>query len=71
MTPEELAGTRKTPGSLEEALAGLEQDHAFLTRDDVFTDDLIQTWITYKRENEIDPLRLRPHPYEFYLYYDN
>jgi len=71
MTREELAGTRKTPGSLEEALHALEEDHAFLTRDDVFTDDLIQTWIDYKRENEVDPLRLRPHPYEFYLYYDN
>jgi glutamine synthetase len=71
MTREELAGTRKTPGSLEEALHALEEDHAFLTRGDVFTDDLIQTWIDYKRENEVDPLRLRPHPYEFYLYYDN
>src|SRR6266511_210586 len=71
MTREELAGTRKTPGSLEEALHALEEDHAFLTRSDVFTDDLIQTWIDYKRENEVDPLRLRPHPYEFYLYYDN
>ncbi len=71
MTREELAGTRKTPGSLEEALCALEQDHTFLTRGDVFTDDLIETWIDYKRENEIDPLRLRPHPYEFYLYYDN
>ena len=49
----------------------LEQDHAFLTRGDVFTEDLIQTWIDYKREHEIDPLRLRPHPHEFYLYYDN
>jgi glutamine synthetase len=66
-----LAGTRTTPGSLEEALAALESDHEFLTRGDVFTDDLIQTWIEYKHENEVDPLRLRPHPYEFHLYYDN
>jgi glutamine synthetase len=71
MTKEELGGTRKTPGSLAEALAALEADHAFLTKGDVFTDDLIETWIAYKRENEVDPLRLRPHPYEFHLYYDN
>ena len=71
MTKEELAGTRKTPGSLDEALAALETDHAFLTRGGVFTVDLIETWIAYKRENEVDPLRLRPHPYEFHLYYDN
>ena len=71
MSRAELEGTRKTPASLEEALQALEQDHAFLTRGEVFTDDLIRTWIDYKREHEIDPLRLRPHPYEFFLYYDN
>jgi glutamine synthetase len=71
MSKEELAHTRQTPGSLDEALRALEADHAFLTKDEVFTDDLIQTWIDYKRENEVDPLRLRPHPYEFHLYYDN
>lgn len=71
MTPDELARYAHTPPSLEAALNALEQDHAFLTRDDVFTDDLIETWITYKRENEVEPLRLRPHPYEFNLYYDN
>lgn len=71
MTPEELAGTRKTPGSLPESLAALESDHAFLTKGGVFTDDLIQTWIAYKTEHEIDPLRMRPHPYEFHLYYDS
>jgi glutamine synthetase len=65
------AGTRTTPGSLEEALSALEADHAFLTRGDVFTDDLIQTWIEYKRDNEVDSMRLRPHPHEFNLYYDN
>src|SRR5262245_50691471 len=73
MSREEMhaAGTRTTPGSLDEALAALEADHAFLTRGDVFTNDTIETWIEYKRENEVDPLRLRPHPYEFHLYYDN
>ena len=73
MSKEEMrdAGTRTTPGSLEEALAALETDHAFLTRGEVFTDDIIRTWIDYKRENEVDPLRLRPHPHEFHLYYDN
>jgi glutamine synthetase len=71
MTPKELAGTRKTPASLDEALRALEVDHAFLTRGGVFTDDLIRTWVDYKRENEVDPLRLRPHPHEFHLYYDN
>lgn len=71
MTAAELEGTRKTPGDLAEALAALEADHEFLTHGDVFTDDLIQTWIDYKRENEIKPMSLRPHPYEFELYYDN
>ncbi|MCI0433674.1 MAG: type I glutamate--ammonia ligase [Gemmatimonadetes bacterium] len=71
MTPAELAGTRVTPGSLPEALAALKTDHAFLTRGGVFTDDLIENWIDYKTENEVDPLRMRPHPYEFHLYYDN
>ncbi|MDX1644020.1 MAG: type I glutamate--ammonia ligase [Thermoanaerobaculia bacterium] len=71
MTRDELAGTEKTPGSLDEALAALEEDHEFLTRGDVFTNDLIETWIEYKRENELKPMSLRPHPYEFELYYDN
>lgn len=71
MSPEELAKTNKTPGSLEEALLALEGDHAFLTKGDVFTDDMIETWIRWKREKEIDPMRLRPHPFEFSLYYDN
>jgi glutamine synthetase len=71
MTPEELQDYRHTPGSLEEALDALKQDHAFLTQGDVFTDDLIETWVEYKRANEVDPLKLRPHPYEFHLYYDN
>lgn len=71
MTPEELARYPHTPGSLDEALKALERDDAFLTRRGVFTDDLIETWIAYKRENEVAPLRLRPHPYEFHLYYDS
>jgi glutamine synthetase len=64
-------GVRTTPGSLEEALTALEEDHAFLIQGGVFTDDLVRTWIDYKRDKELDPIRLRPHPYEFYLYYDN
>jgi len=71
MTAEELAGYRKTPGSLEEALQALEADHAFLTKGGVFTSDLIETWIAWKREKELTELALRPHPYEFYLYYDS
>lgn len=71
MRPDELAHIPSTPASLDEALRALEEDHAFLTRGGVFTDDLIRTWIDYKRENEVEPLRLRPHPYEFHLYYDS
>jgi glutamine synthetase len=70
LPPEELAEVPKTPGSLEEALAALERDHEFLLRGDVFTPDVIGTWIDYKRKKEIDAIRLRPHPYEFCLYYD-
>ena len=58
------------PGSLEAVLDTLEADHAYLTEGGVFTEDLVETWLDYKRSNEIDPLRLRPHPYEFELYYD-
>jgi glutamine synthetase len=71
MGADELAKHPHTPGSLPEALEALEQDHAFLTRSGVFTDDLIETWIAYKKENEVDPIRLRPHPHEFHLYYDS
>jgi glutamine synthetase len=71
MSPEELAKTPHTPGRLDEALDALAQDHDYLLAGGVFTDDLIETWIKYKTDNEVDPLRLRPHPYEFYLYYDN
>jgi glutamine synthetase len=70
MPPEELANVPKAPGSLDEALAALEADHDFLLRGDVFTDDVIATWLRYKREKEIQPMRLRPHPYEFCLYFD-
>ncbi len=70
LPPEELAKIGQVPSSLEEALAALEDDHEFLTEGGVFTDDLIETWIAYKRESEIDPVRLRPHPWEFMLYYD-
>jgi glutamine synthetase len=71
MTKVELAETPHTPASLEEALDSLGKDHAFLVKGGVFTDDLIETWIHYKTENEVNELRLRPHPYEFHLYYDN
>ncbi|MCS6816813.1 MAG: type I glutamate--ammonia ligase [Blastocatellia bacterium] len=70
MSPEELKDVPKLPGSLEEALAALEQDHEFLLKGDVFTPALIERWIRYKREREVDAVRLRPHPMEFYLYLD-
>jgi glutamine synthetase len=70
LPPEELAKVPKAPGSLDEALSALERDHEFLLRGDVFTEDVIATWIRFKREKEIQPMRLRPHPYEFCLYYD-
>jgi len=70
LKPEELENVPTTPGSLEEALAGLRADHEFLLRGDVFTPDVIDTWIWYKTENEVDQLRLRPHPYEFCMYAD-
>ncbi|MCT2089118.1 type I glutamate--ammonia ligase [Micrococcus terreus] len=69
LPPEEAKDIQKAPGSLEEALAALEEDHEFLLAGDVFTEDLIQTWIEYKREVEILPLSIRPNPYEFELYY--
>ncbi len=70
LSPEELTDVPQTPGSLDEALAALRADHEFLLRGDVFTPDVIDTWIWYKTENEVDALRLRPHPYEFCMYYD-
>jgi len=68
--PEELADIPSVPGSLEDALTALKEDHEFLLRGDVFTEDVIQTWIDYKMENEVNPMKLRPVPYEFMLYYD-
>ena len=70
LPPEELAAVPQVPGSLEEALAALEADQDYLLAGGVFTPDLIETWITFKRLKEIDEVRLRPHPWEFYLYYD-
>ncbi len=70
LEPEELAKVPKTPGALDESLNALEANHEFLLRGDVFTEDVIKTWIWYKREKEVDAMRLRPHPYEFCLYYD-
>jgi glutamine synthetase len=71
MTQEELTHVPKVPGTLDEALKALEKDHSFLTKGGVFTDDLIETWITYKKKNELNEIAIRPHPYEFFLYYDN
>jgi len=70
LPPEEKAQVMSTPASLEQVLKELEADHEFLLRGDVFTRDVIETWIHYKTEHELDPVRLRPHPYEFFLYYD-
>ena len=70
LSPEEAASVQQVPGSLEEVLDALEEDHEFLLVGDVFTSDLIETWLDYKRTNEVDELRLRPHPYEFFMYYD-
>ena len=70
LPPEEHALIQQVPGSLGEVLDNLEADHDWLTAGNVFTPDLIQTWIDYKRSAEIDPIRLRPHPHEFELYYD-
>jgi glutamine synthetase len=67
---EELAKVATVPGSLKEAIDALEADHDFLLKGGVFTQDLIETWISYKRTAEIDPVRIRPHPWEFALYYD-
>ncbi len=68
--PEELAEIPSVPGSLEDALNALKEDHEFLLKGDVFTEDVIETWIDYKMENEVNPIKLRPVPYEFMLYYD-
>jgi glutamine synthetase len=70
LSAEEKKHIRSTPGSLSEVLDNLERDHAYLLKGDVFTEDLIEMWIEYKRKREDDMIRLRPHPYEFALYYD-
>ncbi len=70
LSAEEAKGVPTMPGSLDEAINELEADHDFLLRGDVFTEDALQSWIEYKRENEVDPVRLRPHPHEFELYFD-
>jgi len=70
LPPEEAKSVKQVPGSLGEVLDNLTADHDFLLEGGVFTPDVIQTWIDFKREHEIDPLRLRPHPYEFALSYD-
>jgi len=70
LPPERLASIDSVPGSLDASLEALEADHAFLVKGDVFTDDVIETYIAYKRESEIDAIRMRPHPWEFALYHD-
>jgi glutamine synthetase len=70
LSPEEAAGIPTMPGALDEALDNLEASHEFLLKGDVFTSDAIETWIAYKREAEVDAVRLRPHPHEFELYFD-
>jgi glutamine synthetase len=70
LPPEEAAKVKQLPGSLDVVLDNLEADYEFLLKGDVFTRDFIDTWIDYKRKNEVDAIRLRPHPYEFSLYFD-
>jgi glutamine synthetase len=70
LPPDEHEEIAQVPGSLPEVLAALEEDHDYLLEGGVFTPDLIETWVDWKRTNEVDPIRLRPHPHEFELYYD-
>jgi glutamine synthetase len=70
LPPEEDLKVPTTPGSLDESLRNLEKDHQFLLKGDVFTEDVISTWIEYKRRKEVDEVRIRPHPHEFHLYFD-
>ena len=70
LEPEELKKVSKTPASLQNALSELRRDHEFLLQGDVFTEDVVDTWIWYKTEKEVEAIRTRPHPYEFVLYYD-
>jgi glutamine synthetase len=70
LPPEELAKVPSAPGSLDEALRCLKEDHEFLMKGDVFTQDVFDMWIEYKTTAEVDAVRLRPHPHEFFLYFD-
>jgi glutamine synthetase len=70
LSPEEKAKVKSTPGNLQEVLHALEKDHQFLLKGSVFTEDLIKTWIAYKQKKELEAVQLRPHPYEFALYFD-
>ena len=70
LEPEEAAKIKSVPGSLGAALDALEADHEFLLEGDVFTRDLLDTWISYKRTRELQEVNIRPVPYEFFLYYD-
>jgi glutamine synthetase len=70
LPPDEAANIPQVPGSLTDVLDALEADHDYLLEGGVFTSDVIETWIEYKRTNEVDPIRLRPHPHEFEMYYD-
>ena len=70
LEPHERRFVKNTPGALPEVLDALEQDHDFLLEGGVFTEDVIRTWIAYKKQTEVEPVALRPHPYEFFLYYD-
>jgi glutamine synthetase len=70
LPPEEHDQIEQVPGSLPEVLAALAADNDYLLEGDVFTQDLIETWIEWKTVNEVDPIRFRPHPHEFEMYYD-
>jgi len=70
LDPEELGKVASMPGSLEAALDALERDYEFLLKGDVFSEEMLTTYIDYKRDKEVNAMRLRPHPYEFLLYYD-
>ena len=70
LPPDEAAQITNTPGTLDAVIEALEEDNEFLLQGDVFTPDLIEAYINYKREEEMDPVRLRPHPHEFALYFD-
>ena len=70
LPPDEMASIPQVPGSLPAVLEALEADNEYLQAGGVFPSDLIETWIDYKRTHEIDPIRMRPHPHEFELYYD-